>query len=89
VTPSFGAEQLTRSRFQVQRVPRPVVGVASVFLRPIVPIPAALLALAAGTAAHGDRIADAGESAGYLERIGFAIAVVHVKGFSTATPVGS
>ncbi len=50
------AEQLTRSRFQVQRVPTVVVSVASVLLRPIAPIPAALLALAAGSAAHGDRI---------------------------------
>jgi uncharacterized protein YbjT (DUF2867 family) len=50
------AEQVTRSRFQVQRVPTTVVSVASVLLRPIAPIPAALLALAAGSAAHGDRI---------------------------------
>jgi uncharacterized protein YbjT (DUF2867 family) len=50
------AEELTKSHFQVQRMPTHVVSIASLLLRPMAPIPAALLALAAGTAAHGDRI---------------------------------
>jgi NADH dehydrogenase len=50
------AEQLTGSPFQVQRIPTGVIRAAAVLLKPVAPIPAALLALAAGTAACGDRI---------------------------------
>jgi uncharacterized protein YbjT (DUF2867 family) len=50
------AERLSGKRYRVQHVPTVVIGAAAVLLRPIAPIPAALLALAAGTARHGDRI---------------------------------
>ena len=50
------AEQLSGSPYQVQRVPTAVIQAAAVLLRPMAPIPAALLALAAGSAVRGDRI---------------------------------